>query len=563
MYYAYPEAEEAYAARYQYFLGDQMIAAPIVFPADPATGLAAADVWVPEGQWIDYTTKETFTGPGWVRILGDLNRMPMLMRSGAILPLAASFTSVDSSNLMASGTTRSIPKDKLVLAVFPGPEGKFRLYEDDGESEAFKTGQYEWTEIRTRMASEHTWEITIAPVEGNCTALPSARSYEIRLEGSLEPQDVSVNGIKTDQWTYQVETLTTIINLPAVSKHQETKVVASGADSLVAIGDRHNLSLAITDAQRFLSQPIPEDVQSLSALLDFALSHDFKGKTDLVSRLGGPLVHFIEFVTLEETSQQLGRVIFELPKKTAGACDLKVDFTLAGEAVSPIHCKEVSHSLIINTPFAYTGKMNARQWQANVTVSWHSKTMTFTYQSHNLFPAVTTWHSHLYNSQKERSPIQLSAKNVEQLPTSQEWIIYEEDPSKVANLAYPFVVPLWKDSYQKIVEGQPIAGCMATTILAAADHQANLLFISKDPADFYVNGEKLPDNLVNKGKALAPFNMHPDMPEMFTVGMFHLKKGENTLVVDIHPIPGSRPAWFYIGMLTSPDGQIIPDLDFL
>src|SRR5207249_1905120 len=63
LYYAYPEAEEAYLALDSYFLGDQMLVAPIVRPADPATGLASADAWVPPGIWFDYQTRESFTGP--------------------------------------------------------------------------------------------------------------------------------------------------------------------------------------------------------------------------------------------------------------------------------------------------------------------------------------------------------------------------------------------------------------------------------------------------------------------------------------------------------------------
>ena len=33
-------------------------------------------MWVPDGTWIEYTTKETFTGPRWVRLIGDLTRLP-------------------------------------------------------------------------------------------------------------------------------------------------------------------------------------------------------------------------------------------------------------------------------------------------------------------------------------------------------------------------------------------------------------------------------------------------------------------------------------------------------
>ena len=88
MYYEFPEAEDAYLARSQYFLGDQMFVAPIVTPRDPQTGLAPVDVWIPDGTWIDYTTLEVYDGPQWVRIYGDLNRIPIFVRAGAILPMA-------------------------------------------------------------------------------------------------------------------------------------------------------------------------------------------------------------------------------------------------------------------------------------------------------------------------------------------------------------------------------------------------------------------------------------------------------------------------------------------
>ena len=43
---------------------------------------------MPEGTWIDYQTKETFIGPRWVRLVGDLDRVPLLVKAGGILPLA-------------------------------------------------------------------------------------------------------------------------------------------------------------------------------------------------------------------------------------------------------------------------------------------------------------------------------------------------------------------------------------------------------------------------------------------------------------------------------------------
>ena len=175
-----PRGRRAYAARYQYFFGPDIIAAPIVFPADPASGLAGTDVWVPPGTWIDWQTGETFTGPRWVRLVGDIERIPMLVRAGRDHPPIGAFprrTAVDGgpSTRLASGTTDALPKDRLVLSVFPGV-GSTRLYEDDGISERYRANgsgdaECEWTGIAAALDGER-WQVSIAPVEGRCPALP-------------------------------------------------------------------------------------------------------------------------------------------------------------------------------------------------------------------------------------------------------------------------------------------------------------------------------------------------------------------------------------------------------
>jgi alpha-glucosidase len=157
MYYEHPEVEDAYAARYQYYLGDQAIAAPIVFPAEPATGMAATDVWVPRGTWIDIQTLETYTGPRWARMVGDINRVPLLVKAGGILPMAAEFAEGEPPRL-ASGTTGDQPRDWLVLSVFPGPDGVYRLYEDDPrKGAARRCPPNEGTTFCCRAVSSPRW----------------------------------------------------------------------------------------------------------------------------------------------------------------------------------------------------------------------------------------------------------------------------------------------------------------------------------------------------------------------------------------------------------------------
>src|SRR5260370_40863305 len=120
MYHAYPEHESAYHARGQYLLGDELLAAPITEPADPHTGLATKDVWIPPGAWHRFDSGAAFVGPRWVRITGELETIPLFARAGAIVPTAK-----------PAAHLADIPSDWLDIRVFPGDDGAFRLYEDD------------------------------------------------------------------------------------------------------------------------------------------------------------------------------------------------------------------------------------------------------------------------------------------------------------------------------------------------------------------------------------------------------------------------------------------------
>ena len=59
------------------------------------------------------TTRETFTGPRWVRLVGDLDRVPMLVQAGAILPLAGA---TDSRHYRASWSCRCSPARRAASA---------------------------------------------------------------------------------------------------------------------------------------------------------------------------------------------------------------------------------------------------------------------------------------------------------------------------------------------------------------------------------------------------------------------------------------------------------------
>jgi alpha-glucosidase len=560
MYYNYPEAEDAYAARYQYFFGDQMIAAPIVFPADPANGLAATDVWVPEGDWVDYTTKEVYTGPGWVRLVGGLARLPMLMKPGAILPLAPDFRG-PSPRGMASGNLDLQDRSRMLLAVFPGKEGRFRLYEDDSSSENYQQGECEWTEITTRMPELRRWEVHIAAAEGHCPILPEERAWEIHLEASRRPERILVDGVESQDWRYQPSTLTTVIPLPLRSKREVVTIEAIGASSLVAPGKARNRSLALADAARLLGTAWRGS--SPDSLMAESLE---KCNGDAVARLGGPPVRFIEFITPEETAQQLGRVIVGGPVRRGETYDLEAEFTLyqsGGPVKSAVQLTGLTGSRILDTPFAFTGKLTPLHWEAEVKIVYRGATLTFRHTSAPLVLGIPAFRALIYNP--EQAAISMDeALQPATTPARNDWKTYLYDPRRFPNLRFPYYVPLWEDARPRLETKEPLAAYLVTTITSPVEQEATLLYLAAGAARLYFNGKKVSQKAVEAGE-LAQRYLPQRMSFISSLKLegLHLKAGKNTLLVFLRPAEKVewRP-WFFGGILLDPQGQPMTDLSY-
>jgi alpha-glucosidase len=547
MYYEYPEVEDAYAARYQYFFGDQIIAAPIVHPADAETGLATADVWVPEGAWIDYQTKEVLTGPRWVRLVGDLDRVPMLIKGGAIIPMAPQ-----------AQTTDAIPEGMLVLEAFPGAEGSFRLYEDDGTTEAYKEGQYEWTVIRSRIEDERAWIVEILPVEGRCDALPKQRTYEIRLVGSREPREVLIDGDRTEHWAYDAATLTTTVHVLLRDKRQPVVVRAEMQGRASALGEVHNRAVALSDARRLLGERRLQDAGDIEAVL----RHDGPGRADAIARMGGPSVGFIEFAIPEEAGQHLGRVIAGAPLLKGDSYDLQATFTVhRGDQVErcePIVIKQSRRAHILDVPFAFDGRVRPVRWEAELRVTWRGHTMVHTHRSQPLLTTIPTWRFVAYD--QGDAPIDLDQVTGPDGGANEAlgWRDFVQNPQSLPNLATPHLLIFsWMEPYaERLRAGESLAGYLATTVVSPSEREAVVEFRGSE-AEFYLNGRRIGEVLQEPLEGVHPLFWPPRRTPVM-----RLRAGANTLVVHTRPNEGDGRFWGFGGTFLTPAGGLMADLAF-
>ncbi len=166
LYYAYPEREEAYAVKNEYFFGSELLLCPITQPQHASLGLGSARAWLPPGEWTDIFTGRRYRGDRFVTLFRELDEIPALARPGAILPLSA-----DEGN----GTEN--PR-ALELWAFAG-NGAFTLTEDNGRAD------YEAHTARTRFEMTYengTLTFTVHAAEGDLSVLPQKRDYLIRVK---------------------------------------------------------------------------------------------------------------------------------------------------------------------------------------------------------------------------------------------------------------------------------------------------------------------------------------------------------------------------------------------
>lgn len=181
MYLEHPEREEAYHNDQQYYFGPAIICAPVTSPME--NGLAAQQVWVPDGVYYDYFTNEAY-GPGQHTIHCPLDRFPLLIRGGFPVPMQP-----------YTARMTSQPLKTLTIRCYPGERGQFVLYEDDGISNDYKDNICLKTVLKYRRRDDGTITVSAAPTGSGYPGMVERRSYVIELMNCSAPAEI-INGVE-------------------------------------------------------------------------------------------------------------------------------------------------------------------------------------------------------------------------------------------------------------------------------------------------------------------------------------------------------------------------------
>lgn len=220
MYYEYPNNENAYKYKNEYLFGSELIAAPITKPASRKTNLSSVEVWLPEGRYTDIFNNRIYEGNQVVEMFRGIESIPVLAKEGSIIPLDVNCRTNCSEN----------PVEMEILA-YRG-NGKFTLYEDDGESLDFEKGAFAQTMFEIKENGDCT-EFIINCAQGDLSVIPEKRNYIISFKDIVKSDSVSVeiNGEKADFDLDEGKEFV-CINLNNITPFDNVKISLIGVEAL-------------------------------------------------------------------------------------------------------------------------------------------------------------------------------------------------------------------------------------------------------------------------------------------------------------------------------------------
>ncbi len=126
----------------QFMLGPALLVCPVLEPmyydnaGEPITEHhRSRRVYLPDGaDWYDFDTGQRYAGGQSITVAAPISRMPLFVKAGSILPLGP-----------VVNHTGEKPGADWEIRVYPGRDGAFTIYEDEGDGYGYETGAYSLT----------------------------------------------------------------------------------------------------------------------------------------------------------------------------------------------------------------------------------------------------------------------------------------------------------------------------------------------------------------------------------------------------------------------------------
>ena len=146
--------------------GDQFMFGP-AFLVNPVTDAAATTrpVYLPSAKWYDFWTGTAIEGGRTINAISPLERLPLYVRAGSILPLGPD-----------EEWSTEKPADPIELRIYRGANGDFTLYEDENDNYNYEKGAYATIPLHWDDAGR---TLTIGDRKGHFPGMLENRSFRV------------------------------------------------------------------------------------------------------------------------------------------------------------------------------------------------------------------------------------------------------------------------------------------------------------------------------------------------------------------------------------------------
>jgi alpha-D-xyloside xylohydrolase len=171
--FAFPQDEKTYDLKTQFLVGNAFMIAPVLAPQQfgpDSTPIENApktrEVYLPKGAvWFDFWSGKAQPGGQTIQADAPISRIPLFVKAGSIVPMGP-----------RQQFTNEKPCDPIELRVFPGADGAFTLYEDEGDNYDYEKGVFSLIPLTWNDA---TGTLAIGPRNGEFPGMLRERTFRV------------------------------------------------------------------------------------------------------------------------------------------------------------------------------------------------------------------------------------------------------------------------------------------------------------------------------------------------------------------------------------------------
>ena len=173
----------------QLLFGPSFMACPVTKPMYYASGSReitgtekSRQVYLPEGTaWTDFYTGRRFEGGNYIAAPAPISHIPVFVRAGAVIPMGP-FLQYSSEK----------PNAPWEIRIYPGADGEFTVYEDEGDGYGYEKGicstfTIAWNDRERRL--------TISDRKGSYPGMTHTRRFDIVIVGEGRGVGIDVTAV--------------------------------------------------------------------------------------------------------------------------------------------------------------------------------------------------------------------------------------------------------------------------------------------------------------------------------------------------------------------------------